>query len=151
MATVSICLLVLRLAGPRCVSRRAAGGVAAGGRAGGHHGLGAVDNGFAGGGRTVLLSLMPLLILLFLFVTFLAVLILLIVLFDTFMIFVIRRRSYLWSAGAWRNGRASDSRSEGWEFESLCSHLDMLGEARAARSPPARTPGAPPNAARFTT
>ena len=24
--------------------------------------------------------------------------------------------------GAWRNGSASDSRSEGWEFESLCPH-----------------------------
>ena len=25
--------------------------------------------------------------------------------------------------GVWRNGSASDSRSEGWEFESLCSHI----------------------------
>ena len=25
-------------------------------------------------------------------------------------------------AGVWRNGSASDSRSEGWEFESLCPH-----------------------------
>ena len=25
--------------------------------------------------------------------------------------------------GAWRNGSASDSRSEGWEFESLCPHF----------------------------
>ena len=24
--------------------------------------------------------------------------------------------------GVWRNGSASDSRSEGWEFESLCPH-----------------------------
>ena len=24
------------------------------------------------------------------------------------------------SKGVWRNGSASDSRSEGWEFESLC-------------------------------
>ena len=24
--------------------------------------------------------------------------------------------------GIWRNGSASDSRSEGWEFESLCPH-----------------------------
>ena len=27
------------------------------------------------------------------------------------------------STGVWRNGSASDSRSEGWEFESLCPHL----------------------------
>ena len=27
------------------------------------------------------------------------------------------------SLGVWRNGSASDSRSEGWEFESLCPHL----------------------------
>ena len=26
-------------------------------------------------------------------------------------------------SGVWRNGSASDSRSEGWEFESLCPHL----------------------------
>ena len=26
--------------------------------------------------------------------------------------------------GVWRNGSASDSRSEGWEFESLCPHFD---------------------------
>ena len=25
--------------------------------------------------------------------------------------------------GVWRNGNASDSRSEGWEFESLCPHF----------------------------
>ena len=25
--------------------------------------------------------------------------------------------------GIWRNGSASDSRSEGWEFESLCPHV----------------------------
>ena len=25
--------------------------------------------------------------------------------------------------GVWRNGSASDSRSEGWEFESLCPHI----------------------------
>ena len=29
----------------------------------------------------------------------------------------------LGSAGVWRNGSASDSRSEGWEFESLCPHF----------------------------
>ena len=27
------------------------------------------------------------------------------------------------SAGVWRNGSASDSRSEGWEFDSLCPHI----------------------------
>ena len=27
------------------------------------------------------------------------------------------------SLGVWRNGSASDSRSEGWEFESLCPHF----------------------------
>ena len=27
--------------------------------------------------------------------------------------------------GGWRNGSASDSRSEGWEFESLCPHLHL--------------------------
>ena len=27
------------------------------------------------------------------------------------------------SKGVWRNGSASDSRSEGWEFESLCPHI----------------------------
>ena len=26
------------------------------------------------------------------------------------------------ATGVWRNGSASDSRSEGWEFESLCPH-----------------------------
>ncbi len=29
---------------------------------------------------------------------------------------------HLAAAGVWRNGSASDSRSEGWEFESLCPH-----------------------------
>ena len=28
--------------------------------------------------------------------------------------------------GVWRNGSASDSRSEGWEFESLCPHFSNL-------------------------
>ena len=28
--------------------------------------------------------------------------------------------------GVWRNGSASDSRSEGWEFESLCPHFFAL-------------------------
>ena len=27
------------------------------------------------------------------------------------------------TSGVWRNGSASDSRSEGWEFESLCPHF----------------------------
>ena len=27
--------------------------------------------------------------------------------------------------GVWRNGSASDSRSEGWEFESLCPHFAL--------------------------
>ena len=27
--------------------------------------------------------------------------------------------------GPWRNGSASDSRSEGWEFESLWPHLSL--------------------------
>ena len=27
------------------------------------------------------------------------------------------------ATGVWRNGSASDSRSEGWEFESLCPHF----------------------------
>ena len=26
------------------------------------------------------------------------------------------------SKGVWRNGSASDSRSEGWEFDCLCPH-----------------------------
>ena len=29
--------------------------------------------------------------------------------------------------GVWRNGSASDSRSEGWEFESLCPHCCRSG------------------------
>ena len=29
------------------------------------------------------------------------------------------------STAQWRNGSASDSRSEGWEFESLCPHFDV--------------------------
>ena len=29
--------------------------------------------------------------------------------------------------GAWRNGSASDSRSEGWEFDSLCPHFSPPG------------------------
>ena len=33
------------------------------------------------------------------------------------------RSSALSNTGVWRNGSASDSRSEGWEFESLCPHF----------------------------
>ena len=38
--------------------------------------------------------------------------------------------------GVWRNGSASDSRSEGWEFESLCPHflLVVLNAYRSAFS-----------------
>ena len=32
-------------------------------------------------------------------------------------------------AGIWRNGSASDSRSEGWEFESLCPHCLLWHDA----------------------
>ena len=32
-------------------------------------------------------------------------------------------RSQEGATGVWRNGSASDSRSEGWEFESLCPHI----------------------------
>ena len=32
----------------------------------------------------------------------------------------------------WRNGSASDSRSEGWEFESLCGHFFAQSEATVA-------------------
>ena len=32
--------------------------------------------------------------------------------------------------GVWRNGSASDSRSEGWEFESLCPHLCKVASFR---------------------
>ena len=31
--------------------------------------------------------------------------------------------------GVWRNGSASDSRSEGWEFESLCPHFHLAAAA----------------------
>ena len=37
--------------------------------------------------------------------------------------------------GVWRNGSASDSRSEGWEFESLCPHFQLILTTRG-------TPGA---------
>ena len=33
------------------------------------------------------------------------------------------------STGVWRNGSASDSRSEDWEFESLCPHLRVRANA----------------------
>ena len=38
---------------------------------------------------------------------------------------VAKRHVWNSSGGAWRNGSASDSRSEGWEFESLCPHFRM--------------------------
>ena len=34
------------------------------------------------------------------------------------------------SKGVWRNGSASDSRSEGWEFESLCPQYCVLASLR---------------------
>ena len=34
------------------------------------------------------------------------------------------------AAGVWRNGSASDSRSEGWEFESLCPHFCSVSDGR---------------------
>ena len=37
--------------------------------------------------------------------------------------------------GLWRNGSASDSRSEGWEFESLCPHIDPRTSSAALTSP----------------
>ena len=36
------------------------------------------------------------------------------------------------SLGVWRNGSASDSRSEGWEFESLCPHFLLGGFERVS-------------------
>ena len=41
------------------------------------------------------------------------------------------------SLGVWRHGSASDSRSEGWEFESLCPHfsLPLLPYARFPHDP----------------
>ena len=39
--------------------------------------------------------------------------------------------------GLWRNGSASDSRSEGWEFESLCPHLLPSSQRHAMRAPAA--------------
>lgn len=40
-------------------------------------------------------------------------------------------RTTLNSLGVWRNGSASDSRSEGWEFESLCPHFYQSAGATA--------------------
>ena len=37
------------------------------------------------------------------------------------------------SLGVWRNGSASDSRSEGWEFESLCPHFLVGGFERVSK------------------
>ncbi len=44
------------------------------------------------------------------------------------------------STGVWRNGSASDSRSEGWEFESLCPHCVAVWTClwRCKRESPAR-------------
>jgi hypothetical protein len=47
----------------------------------------------------------------------------------------IRTVRLLFSKGVWRNSSASDSRSEGWEFESLCPHFvdwpkGMVNDAR---------------------
>ena len=49
------------------------------------------------------------------------------------------------SQGAWRNGSASDSRSEGWEFESLCPHFCL-----PARPHPPRPPAGISRPARFS-
>ena len=38
--------------------------------------------------------------------------------------------------GVWRNGSASDSRSEGWEFESLCPHCASI--TRGIKQKPAK-------------
>ena len=48
---------------------------------------------------------------------------------------VILLRSANSHAGVWRNGSASDSRSEGWELESLCPHImtSLPGPLSAAR------------------
>ena len=34
-----------------------------------------------------------------------------------------------WHVGLWRNGSACDSRSQGWEFESLWPHQDLIADA----------------------
>ena len=41
------------------------------------------------------------------------------------------------SEGAWRNGSASDSRSAGWEFESLCPHFCV--KSKRSKSKPKAT------------
>ena len=46
------------------------------------------------------------------------------------------------SMGVWRNGSASDSRSEGWEFESLCPHF-YLGLSNCATDRRLEHPGHP--------
>ena len=35
--------------------------------------------------------------------------------------------------GEWRNGSASDSRSEGWELESLCPHVLLISSSAGSR------------------
>ena len=42
------------------------------------------------------------------------------------------RSSVFLNKGIWRNGSASDSRSEGWEFESLWPHFRVVRLLRAA-------------------
>ena len=42
--------------------------------------------------------------------------------FPVAFLLIINRASDEHLTGAWRNGSASDSRSEGWEFEPLCPH-----------------------------
>ena len=44
------------------------------------------------------------------------------------------------STGLWRNGSASDSRSEGWEFKSLWPHLANVIAAHAIAFPPNPVP-----------
>ncbi len=39
-----------------------------------------------------------------------------------------RLGSFFWQLAPWRNGSASDSRSEGWEFESLWGHFSFIFE-----------------------
>ena len=47
----------------------------------------------------------------------------------------VTRRVVLRRAGVWRNGGASDSRSEGWEFESLCPQACSTARCMSGRQP----------------
>ena len=48
------------------------------------------------------------------------------------------QQSMMWrQKGVWRNGSASDSRSEGWEFESLCPHISFVRHC-VANTPPVK-------------